>query len=102
MSRPLLYLPAVARDYADAFNYYEALSASAALSFDRVFSQAGAGIESGLVTHQRVFDDYHRVHIGQFPYTLYYRITDRHTVIVAVLYSRFSPQRIEQTLRARS
>lgn len=102
MSRPLLYLPEVARDYADAFAYYEALSASAALGFDRAFSQAESEIESGWVTHQRIFDDYHRVFIGQFPYTLYYRITDRYTVIVGVLYSRFSPQRIEQTLRARS
>ena len=73
MSRPLLYLPEVARDYADAFTYYEALFSSAALGFDRAFSQAESEIESGWVTHQRVFADYHRVFIGRFPYTLYYR-----------------------------
>jgi hypothetical protein len=37
VSRLLLYLPEVARDYADAFGYYEALSPSAALKFDEAF-----------------------------------------------------------------
>ncbi len=101
MSRALLYLPEVARDYAEAFGYYEALSSTAALNFDAAFSRAETDVESGLVTHQRVFDHYHRVFIGRFPYHLYYRLTATHAVIVGVLYARFSPQRIEQTLRDR-
>ena len=101
MSRALLYLPEVARDYADAFGYYEALSPAAALKFDEAFSRAEADVESALVTHHRVFEHYHRVFVGQFPYHLYYRLTDTHAVIVGVLYARFSPQRIEETLRER-
>ena len=101
MSRLLLYLPEVARDYADAFGYYAALSPSAALKFDEAFSQAEIEVESGLVTHQRAFEHYHRVFVGRFPYYLYYRLTDTHAVIVGVLYARFSPQRIEATLRQR-
>ena len=101
MSRALLYLPEVARDYADAFGYYEALSPSAALKFDAEFSRAEAEVESGMVTHQRVFQHYHRVFVGRFPYSLYYRLTDKHAVIVGVLYTRFSPERIAETLRGR-
>jgi plasmid stabilization system protein ParE len=101
VSRALLYLPEVARDYTDALDYYEALSASAALKFDEAFSRAESDVESGLVTHQRVFEHYHRVFVGQFPYHLYYRLTDTHAVIVGVLYARFSPQRIEEKLRTR-
>ena len=101
MSRALLYLPEVARDYADAFGYYEALSPSVALKFDEAFSRAETDVESGLVTHQRAFKHYHRVFVGRFPYHLYYRLTDTHAVIVGVLYARFSPPRIEETLRGR-
>lgn len=101
MSRGLFYLPEVARDYADAFGYYEALSPSTALKFDVAFSRAEADVESGLVTHHRVFGEYHRVFIGRFPYYLYYRLKDGNAVIAGVLYARFSPQRLEETLRAR-
>lgn len=34
MSRRVIFLPEVTRDYADAFAYYEALSPAAALRFD--------------------------------------------------------------------
>lgn len=102
MSRPLVYLPEVARDYADAFGYYEALSPSAALEFDKAFSRAETEVESGLVTHQHAFEHYHRIFVGQFPYHLYYRLTATHAVIVGVLYARFSPRRIEETLRGRA
>ncbi len=101
MSRALAYLPEVAHDYSQAFAYYEALSNAAALNFDAAFSRAEAEVENGMVTHQRVFEHYHRVFVGRFPYYLYYRLTPTHAVIVAVLYARFSPERIEETLRGR-
>lgn len=101
MSRTLLYLPEVARDYAEAVSYYEALSPAASLHFAADFDRAEAEIASGLVTHFRAFDHYHRVFIGRFPYHLYYRLTDTHAVIVAILYARFSPQRIAETLETR-
>lgn len=65
-------------------------------------TRAEAEIEAGMVTHQRVFDHYHRVFVGRFSYNLYYRLTPTHAVITAVLYARFSPDRIEETLRQRS
>lgn len=102
MSRALLYLPEVARDFAEAFAYYEAISPSSALKFDAAFSQAELAVENGLVTHQRAFVHYHRVFVGTFPYHLYYRLSETHAVIVGVLYARFSPKRIETTLRERS
>lgn len=101
MSRGLFYLPEVARDYTDAFGYYEALSSATALKFDAAFSRAEADVESGLVTHHRIFGEYHRVYIGRFPYHLYDRLKDANAVVVGVLYARFSPQRLEETLRAR-
>jgi plasmid stabilization system protein ParE len=101
VSRPLLYLPEVARDYAEAFGYYEAVSPKAALKFDAEFCRAETEVENGMVTHQRVFQHYHRVFVGRFPYSLYYRLTSTHAVIAGVLYTRFSPERIERTLRGR-
>lgn len=101
MSRALLYLPEVAQDYAQAFAYYEAMSAATALNFDAAFTRAEAEIEGGMATHQRAFEHYHRVFVGRFPYNVYYRLTPTHAVIVAVLYARFSPERIGETLRQR-
>ncbi len=101
MSRELVYLPQVGRDFVEAFSYYEALSPQAALQFDEAFGRAEADVEEGLVTHQRVFQHYHRVFIGNFPYNLYYRLDASRAVITAVLYARYLPGRIERTLRER-
>ena len=101
MSRQVVYLPEVSQDFFEAFAYYEALSPKAALGFDEAFGRAEAEIEEGLRTHQRVFNDYHRVFVGNFPYNLYYRLDDARVVIVAMLYARFSPERISRTLRER-
>lgn len=42
MTRRVVYLPEVTRDFADAFAYYEALSPTAALRFDEAFDRAEA------------------------------------------------------------
>lgn len=102
MSRALVYLPGVSRDFVEAVSYYEALSPQAALHFEESFARAEVEVAEGLVTHQRVFEHYHRVFIGRFPYNLYYRLHGARAVIVGVLYARYSPQRIADTLNARS
>ena len=102
MSRRLLYSPEVARDYAEAVAYYEALSPKAALGFEEAFGRVEAEIESGMVTHQKVFGHYHRVFVGRFPYHLYYRLSGDDAVITGLLYARFSPLRIAEALRKRT
>ena len=74
MTRKVVYLPEVTRDFTDAFAYYEALSPQAALRFDEAFNQAEAEVEAGMITHQRAFEHYHRIFVGSYPYTLYYRL----------------------------
>jgi plasmid stabilization system protein ParE len=101
MSRELAYLPEVSRDFVEAASYYEALSPQAAHHFREAFARAETEVADGLVTHQRVFEHYSRVFIGQFPYNLYYRLHGSRAVIVGVLYARFSPQRISDTLNTR-
>jgi plasmid stabilization system protein ParE len=101
MSRRVVYLPEVTRDYADAIAYYEALSPMAALRFDEAYSRAEAEVESGLVTHQRAFEYYHRVFVGNYPYNLYYRLDGTTAVIAGILYARFPPEQIEEALRQR-
>lgn len=70
MSRTLRYLPEVARDYVEAFGYREVVPPSAALKFDAEFSRAETEVESGMVTHQRVFQHYNRILVARFPYDL--------------------------------
>lgn len=102
MRRELAYLPGVSHDFIDAISYYEVLSIQAALNFEAAFERAEEEVASGLVTHQRVFDNYHRVFIGRFPYNLYYRLHGSRAIVVAVLHARYSPQRIANTLRERA
>lgn len=103
MSLELVYLPEVSRDFAEAFFYYEARSSHAALGFEIAFGSAKTEVELDLVIHQRIFEHYHRVFIGNFPYNLYDRLSGTRTaVIVALLHSRFSPERISATLRERA
>jgi toxin ParE1/3/4 len=101
MSRELAYLPEVSRDFVEAVSYYEALSPQAALHFEEAFGRAEAEVADGLVTHQRVFGHHHRVFVGHFPYNLYYRLHGSRAVIVGVFYTRYSPQRIADTLAER-
>ena len=101
MSREVVYLPEVSRDFVEAFAYYEALSPQAAIRFEEAFGLAEAEVERGGLTHQRAFTHYHRVFVGNFPYNLYYRLDGTRAVIVAVLYARYLPERIERALRAR-
>jgi len=65
------------------------------------FKKALRQIEAGFITHLRVFEHFHRVIMPRFPYNIYYRLVQDRAIIAAVLYSRFDPKRIEETLRNR-
>jgi hypothetical protein len=100
--RELAFLPEVSEDFVEGFSFYENLSPGRGGSrFETAFKLALQAVESGLITHARVFEHYHRVLLPRFPYTLYYRIVKDRAVIAAVLYSRFDPKRIEATLKQR-
>src|ERR1700743_60463 len=102
MSREIVFLPEVARDFVEGFNYYESLSPGRGGDrFEASFNQALRQICDGMVTHLKVFGFFHRAFVPGFPYNIYYRPHGDRTVIVAVLYSRFDPARIESTLRSR-
>lgn len=101
MTRQVVYLPEVTRDFADAFAYYEALSPVVALRFDEAFGRAEAEVDTGLVTHHRAFKHYHRVFVGSYPYNLYYRLDGTTAVIVGVLYARLPPEQLAATLQRR-
>ena len=102
MTRPLIYLPAVRNDLLEAFSYYESCSPGhGAERFELAFRHGLNKIREGLVTHLRVFDHYHRVPLGKYPYNLYYRLRKERAVIVGVLYARMDPDRIEATLTHR-
>ncbi|MEW6306834.1 MAG: hypothetical protein AB1705_25495, partial [Verrucomicrobiota bacterium] len=69
--------------------------------FEVAFKQALQQVEAGVVTHGKVFETY-RVFLRRFPYNLYYGLEGNRAVIVAVLYARFDPKRIERMLKQRS
>ncbi|MBI4623887.1 MAG: hypothetical protein HY736_11815 [Verrucomicrobia bacterium] len=101
MTRRLVYLPEVTRDFADAVAYYETLSPATALRFDAAFSRAETEVETGMVTHPPAFEHYHRVFVGNYPYNLYYRLDGTTAVIVGVLYARLPPEQLAETLQRR-
>jgi plasmid stabilization system protein ParE len=102
MSRKLVFLPQVSRDFIEAFNYYETLSPGrGGARFEAAFKEALQKVEAGVITHLRVFEHFHRVILPVFPYNLYYRLVQDRAVITAVLYTRFDPKRIEQILKKR-
>jgi plasmid stabilization system protein ParE len=102
MSRKLIFLPDVSRDFIEGFNYYEALSPGrGGERFEAAFRRALQQVEAGVVTHLQVFEYFHRVIMPGFPYHLYYRLVADRAVIAGVLYARFDPKRIEEMLRKR-
>jgi plasmid stabilization system protein ParE len=103
MRRELAYLPQVAEDYLEAFNYYESFSPTrGGARFELAFNRAAEHIEQGLVLHYEPFPNFRRVHVPGYPYNIYYRLVDHRAVVVALLYTRFDPMRIEKALRTRS
>jgi plasmid stabilization system protein ParE len=102
MSRELIFLPEVSRDFIEAFSYYESLSPGrGGARFEAAFRQAIQEVERGRITHLRVFEHFHRVFLKRFPYNLYYRLAGNRAVITGVLYARFEPRKIEGTLKQR-
>jgi hypothetical protein len=102
MSRELIFLPDVSRDFAEGFNYYESLSPGrGGARFETAFKRALQQVEAGLVTHFQAFENFHRVFVPSFPYNLYYRLVGNRAVITGVLYARFDPARIEKILKSR-
>ena len=102
MRRTLVFLPEISRDFVEAFNYYEALSPGrGGERFENAFRRALSQIEAGVTTHLRVFDRFHRVCVPGYLYNLYYRLAGERAVVSGLLYSRFDPQRIRDTLNKR-
>jgi hypothetical protein len=102
MSRELTFLPEVSRDFVEGFNYYEALSPGrGGEHFEAAFKRTLQQVEEGVITHFRAFEHFHRVRMPVFPYNLYYRLVEERAVITGLLYARFEPKRIEETLRKR-
>jgi len=103
MSRELVFLPEVNRDFAEGFNYYENLSPGrGGARFEAAFKRALQQVEAGMVTHFQAFEHFHRVFVPGFPYNLYYRLVENRAVITGVLYARFDPARIEKMLKSRT
>ena len=100
MSRDLIYLPAANQDFIEGRDYYEELSPGAGgQRFENAFKEAIRQIRDGLVTHAVTFEHFHRVNLRKFPYALYYRLVGE--LIVAVLYSRWNPKKIQRELGSR-
>jgi hypothetical protein len=103
MSREIVFLPAVDTDFLEGSQYYEALSpGTGGTRFERAFRQALQRIEAGLTTHAMAFGQFHRTFLPRFPYTIYYKLAESRAVIIALLYARPDPEKIEQTLRHRT
>jgi len=102
MSRTLIFLPELSGDLIEGFNYYEALSPGrGGERFESAFKKALQQIEAGVITHFQAFEHFHRVCVPDYPYNLYYRLVGDRAVISALLYARFDPRRIQQTLGKR-
>ena len=102
MPRDLIFLPEIAEDFSVAFSFYEELApARGGARFEAALRVALNEIKRGIITHRLCFKHYHRVLLSHYPYTLYYRIRNDRAVIVAVLYSKFSPAKIQSLLKKR-
>jgi len=102
MSRKLIFLPEVSRDFVEGFNYYETLSPwRGGARFEAAFKQALRQIEAGTITHAKAFEHFHRIILHRFPYILYYRLVEDRAVISGLLYARFEPTKIEAMLKQR-
>jgi plasmid stabilization system protein ParE len=102
MIRELVFLTEVTGDFIEGFNYYDAFSPGrGGERFEAAFKRALQQIEAGLVTHFEPFENFHRVCLPGYPYNVYYRLVGEKAVIAGVLYARFDPRRIQDTLRKR-
>jgi len=102
MSREIAYLPEVSRDFVDAFNYYETLAVGLGQKFEAAYYLTEKGIEAGVLTHRKVFENYHRVVVRKFPYLVYYRLTGGKAVVAGIFFAKRDPEAIKQALKART
>lgn len=103
MRRELAFLPDVRIDFDEVWNHYEEASPGRGGNrFGASYREVLEQIKAGVVTHRVVFGSFHRAFVSQYPYTLYYRIvSESRAVVVALLFSRFDPERIRTVLTTR-
>jgi plasmid stabilization system protein ParE len=102
MSREIVLLREVSHDFVEAFIYYENLSPGRGGGrFEAAFEKALQEVKAGVVTHYRAFEHYHRVFVRGYPYNLYYRLAKDRAVITGLLYARFDPRKLRETLNKR-
>jgi len=102
MNFSLVYIPDVAIDIKDAFNWYQKVSTGLGHEFLRMFFANTSDLQWNPEINRKMFEDFRRRLMNRFPYVVYYRIENSQIIIYGVFHCARNPQLIKKSISSRN
>ena len=85
----------IKEDVAEALDYYDAISESLALRFEKELKEAFDKIEQQPYCYFKISSQYRRIVLPSFPYMIVYRIVEKTVIIIAVFHQKKHPKKLK-------
>ena len=82
-------------DVAEALDYYDTISESLALRFEKELNEAFDKLEQQPYYYFNINNIYRRIVLPSFPYMVVYRIAEQTVVIIAVFHQKKHPNKLK-------
>jgi plasmid stabilization system protein ParE len=102
MNYSLVFLPDVAVDIRDAFEWYQKVSTGLGHEFLRMFFANTGELQWNPEINRKVFEDFRRRLMNRFPYVVYYRLEGARIIIYGIFHCARNPKVIKKAISSRS
>jgi hypothetical protein len=97
----LVFLPEVAADIQDAFDWYQKISMGLGHEFLRVFFANTGELQWNPEINRKMFADFRRRLMSRFPYAIYYRLEEARIIIYGAFHCARNPKTIRNAISTR-
>jgi plasmid stabilization system protein ParE len=101
MKHSLVFLPDVAVDIRDAFEWYQKVSMGLGYEFLRMFFANTGELQWNPEINRKMFEDFRRRLMNRFPYAVYYRLEGARIIIYGVFHCARKPKMINKSISSR-
>lgn len=85
----------IKEDVAEALDYYDAISESLALRFEKELNEAFDKLEQQPYYYFKINGKYRRIVLPSFPYMVVYRIEEQTVIVIAVFHQKKHPKKLK-------
>jgi toxin ParE1/3/4 len=86
----------IKEDVVEALDYYDAISESLALRFEKELNEAFDKLEQQPYYYFKINAKYRRIVLPSFPYMVVYRIVEQTVIVIAVFHQKKHPNKLKK------